>query len=121
MTFFRFPAAALTMSLPTSVLPVKAILSTPSCAASGAPASSPMPVTMLTTPSGRPASCMSSPSRRADSGVCSAGLSTTVQPQASTGESFHAAMSSGKFHGVICPTTPTGSFIVKAWNVAPGA
>ena len=23
--------------------------------------------------------------------------------------SFHAAISSGKFHGMICPTTPTGS------------
>ena len=33
---------------------------------------------MLTTPAGSPASSISSPSRSADSGVCSAGLSTTV-------------------------------------------
>src|ERR1700693_2088318 len=64
---------------------------------------------MLTTPSGNPASCNSSPSRSAESGVCSAGFSTTVHPAASAGPSFHAAMSSGKFHGMICPTTPTGS------------
>ena len=42
------------------------------------------------------------------SGVVSAGLSTTVLPQASAGAIFHAAMSSGKFHGMICPATPIG-------------
>jgi formylmethanofuran dehydrogenase subunit E len=36
-------------------------------------------------------------------------LSTTVQPVASAGPSFQAAISSGKFHGMICPTTPIGS------------
>ncbi len=40
------------------------------------------------------------------SGVCSAGLSTTQFPAARAGASFHAAISSGKFHGIICPTTP---------------
>ena len=79
-TFFRLPAAAFTMSLPTSVEPVKAILSTSGWAASAAPAVSPKPVTTLTTPVGKPASAISSPSRSAVSGVCSAGLSTTVQP-----------------------------------------
>ena len=108
-TFFRFPAAAPTIILPTSVEPVKAILSTSSWAASGAPVSSPKPVTTLTTPAGMPASRISSPSLSAESGVCSAGFSTTVQPQASAGPSFHAAISSGKFQGMIWPTTPTGS------------
>ena len=28
-----------------------------------------------------------------------------VQPAASAGASFHACMSKGKFHGIICPTT----------------
>ena len=54
----------------------------------------------------------SSPSRSALSGVCSAGLSTIVQPAASAGAIFHAAISSGKFHGMICPQTPTGSLRV---------
>ncbi len=45
-----------------------------------------------------------------DAGVCSAGLSTTALPPASAGASFHVAMSSGKFHGMICPTTPSGSW-----------
>ena len=43
------------------------------------------------------------------SGVCSAALSTTVQPVAIAGAIFHAAISSGKFQGMIWPTTPTGS------------
>ena len=88
---------------------MKAILSTSSCAARAAPAVSPKPVITFTTPSGMPASAISSPSRSAVSGVCSAGLSTTQLPVVSAGPSFHAAISSGKFHGMIWPTTPTGS------------
>ena len=56
---------------------------------------------------GKPAAWISSPSRNALSGVSSAGFNTTVQPVASAGASFHAAISSGKFHGMIAPTTPT--------------
>ena len=79
------------------------------CAASAAPAVSPKPGTTLTTPSGMPASAISSASRSAVSGVCSAGLRTTQFPVARAGPSFQAAISSGKFHGMICPTTPSGS------------
>src|SRR5215471_6983952 len=107
--FFRLPVEAWTISLPTSVDPVNATLSTSSCAARAAPAVSPYPGTMLTTPSGNPASWISSPKRSAVSGVCSAGFRTTVQPAARAGPSFQAAIRSGKFHGIICPTTPTGS------------
>ena len=42
------------------------------------------------------------------SGVVSAGFSTTVFPQASAGAIFHASISSGKFHGMIWPATPSG-------------
>ena len=38
----------------------------------------------------------------------SAGFSTTVLPAASAGAIFQASISSGKFHGMICPQTPTG-------------
>lgn len=34
---------------------------------------------------------------------------TTVHPVASAGPSFHACIKSGKFQGMICPTTPIGS------------
>ena len=67
------------------------------------------PVTTLKTPAGRPASSASSAMRSADSEVSSAGFITMVQPQASAGASFHMPIISGKFHGTIAATTPTGS------------
>ncbi len=42
-------------------------------------------------------------------GVSGAGLSTTVLPAASAGVIFERFSMKGKFHGVIAPTTPTGS------------
>ena len=37
---------------------------------------------------------------------------TTVQPAASAGPHFQETISIGKFHGMIWPATPTGSFLV---------
>src|SRR5580692_9656037 len=119
-TRLRVSVADLLMILPTAVDPVNATLSTPGWATSAAPVVSPLPVRMLTTPGGKPASVISSPSRNADSGVCSAGFSMQVQPEANAGPSFHAAMTSGKFHGMICATTPIGSRSVYVWNLDPG-
>jgi hypothetical protein len=102
------PAVATRIARPTSVDPVNAILSTPACATSAAPVR-PSPVRMFTTPSGSPASRQISPNRSAVSEVNSAGLSTTVFPIASAGAIFHASMRRGKFHGMIWPTTPTGT------------
>ena len=42
-------------------------------------------------------------------GVRSAGLTTAVQPTARAKGSFWLMIRSGKFQGVIMPTTPTGS------------
>ena len=64
---------------------------------------------MLTTPGGSSASWQISASSSAVSGVVSAGFRIAVFPHASAGASFHAAISSGKFHGTICPTTPSGA------------
>ena len=44
-----------------------------------------------------------------ESEVFDAGLMTTVFPQASAGAIFQTASISGKFQGVMAPTTPTGS------------
>ena len=74
-----------------------------------APAMAPWPGTMLITPAGTPASAASLASSKAVIGVCSATLITAVQPVASAGASFHITVCSGAFHGVIMPTTPTGS------------
>ncbi len=93
--FFSVSAAARMIVLPTSTLPVKAILSTSACSTIAAPAVSPTPVTMLTTPGGSPASAKLDASSRMVSGVCSAGLRTVVQPAQIAGASFHAAISSG--------------------------
>ena len=119
-TRLRLPRAPSTIFLPVATEPVNAILSTKGWRASASPAVDPSPVTMLITPSGIPASSISSPSRSAVKGVSSAGFSTTVQPDASAGASFMACMTKGAFHGVIAPTTPTGSFRVYACTLFPG-
>ena len=41
-------------------------------------------------------------------GVCGAGLMTTALPAATAGPIFQTAITKGKFHGAIEPTTPTG-------------
>ena len=78
----------------------------------GGPGRLPKPGDDVHYASGKPASVTSSPSRMAESGVCSAGLSTMVHPAANAGASFHAAIIRGKFQGIIWPTTPTGSRMV---------
>ena len=99
VSFLREPATALAMARPTSVDPVNATLSTPACSTSARPVS-PAPVRMLTTPGGRSACWQISANASAVSGVVSAGLSTTVFPQARAGAIFHASINSGKFQGI---------------------
>ena len=101
------PAIARWIRLPISVEPVNATLATSLWVARCMPIS-PGPVTMLTTPGGRSAWRHTSANRSADSGVVEAGLRTTVLPAASAGAIFHASISSGKFHGMICAATPSG-------------
>ena len=80
---------------PTPVEPVKLTMSTSGCATSASPATGPVPVRMLTTPSGTPASCAASANISAVSGVISAGFSTMVLPAAIAGSIFHPAICSG--------------------------
>ena len=61
----------------------------------------PAPVTMFTTPSGKPLSRISSASFNAVSEVVSAGFKTTVLPAANAGAIFQAAINKGKFQGII--------------------
>src|SRR5206468_1739861 len=70
--------------------------------------SAPGPLTTFSTPGGM-TSPMSSQSLRIDHGVGLAGLTTVQLPAAGAGAIFHAAMSSEKLNGMICPTTPSGS------------
>ena len=92
-----------------TVEPVNATLFTPGCSASAAPAISPRPGTTLKTPGGTPASRQIRPSSSEVSGAISGALRTTVLPAASAAEPFRQAMCSGKFQGMIIPTTPIGS------------
>lgn len=109
VTGIRFWLAYCMISRPVVVSPVKAILAMRGLLASGLPASNPKPLTTLSTPGGN-RSPMTSINTRIDAGVCSAGFITTQLPAASAGASFQHAISSGKFHGMICPTTPNGSW-----------
>jgi hypothetical protein len=92
---------------------VNATLSTPLCPARAAPSSRLDPATTLNTPSGKPASCRTCANASVEAGEYSDGLTTNVQPAASPGASLNVISSSGEFHGVIAPTTPTGSRRVK--------
>ena len=77
--------------------------------ASASPVARSHPVTTLTTPAGSPAAESTSAKATVEAGQCSEGLTTTVFPAASAGASFQVSSSSGEFHGVMAPTTPTGS------------
>src|SRR5688572_14032565 len=73
------------------------------------PTTLPRPGMTFSTPAGSPHSRAYSANFSSESDVFDAGLMTTVLPQASAGAIFQTASISGKFHGVIAPTTPTGS------------
>ena len=94
---------------PTWVEPVKVILRNRESAITGAlvVADSFVVITLMT-PAGNPASSKVFTNRSVVSGVSSAGLITTVQPAASAGPILRVAIASGKFHGVIAKTGPTG-------------
>ena len=85
------------ISLPTLVDPVNVTLSTNGCAVRAFP-TSPYPVRIFITPSGNPASLISSAIFKAVKGVYSAGFKTPVHPVASKGPSFQHINNSGKFH-----------------------
>ena len=106
VTRLRSGAADRATFLPVSTEPVKLILRGTGCVVMKAPRSSP-PLTMLTTPGGK-TSRSSSPTFSVVSGVYGDGLSTSVLPARSAGAIFQKARVSGKFHGVMAATTPSG-------------
>jgi hypothetical protein len=112
-SFFTVGADWAMSNLPTSVDPVKVIMRTSGLAVSSAPIASASPVTTFSTPSGKPARSASSARASAESGVSGAGFTTTVQPAARAGAILRVIMATGKFHGVMAPTTPTGCFITR--------
>src|SRR5919205_2567840 len=93
---------------PTCVDPVNETTRTRSSVVMGVPTSGPSPVTRFTTPFGIPASVRTLTKFTADSGVCDAGLKTTVLPHTSAGMIFHEGIAIGKFQGVMIEHTPSG-------------
>ena len=81
----------------------------PGCDASASPVARSQAVTTFMTPAGRPAAWRIRANSTVDAGACSDGLTTHVLPAASSGASFQVSRRSGLFHGVMQPTTPTGS------------
>src|SRR5947199_10644877 len=77
------------------------------------PTTEPLPVSMFTTPGGKPASSSTSTNRAAQRGVRLDGFRTNEQPAISAAPLFHAGIAIGKFQGVIRPTGPTGRRVVR--------
>src|SRR5713226_9522641 len=108
-TRFRLGAPCAMIAEPVALSPTKPIALIAGCSVRALPASSPMPCTVFSTPSGTPACLTSFASRSAVTGDHSAGLWTTVQPAASAGAIFQVESIKGVFHGVITPTGPIGT------------
>src|SRR5678816_767161 len=104
---FRSAAMAATRA-PTRPDPVKLIADTSGARRSASPTAGPEPGTRLNTPAGSDTDAVSASSDATCDDI-SAGLSTTVFPNASAGAVFHSGIATGKFHGVISATTPNGS------------
>ena len=79
-----------------------------------APTFSPSPLTRLKTPAGTPASSRASAKTIALNGETSEGFTTIVHPAAKAGATLQANWLMGQFHGVIIPTTPSGSLTIRA-------
>jgi hypothetical protein len=118
-TFFRVPPAAAPTRRPTALDPVNEIIATFGSSARAEPASA-SPGSTCSRPSGRPASSNSRATRAPpDTGVCTSGLSMTALPRASAGATARTDRISGKFHGLITPTTPSGTR--RAIDSRPGS
>ncbi|MNT77028.1 hypothetical protein D3C72_2161000 [compost metagenome] len=108
-TGFTPGATARMMVAPVADSPVKVMPSMSGCVVRNSPAESgPNPCARFSTPAGSPAWSATSANSVAVLGVTSDGFMITVLPNASAGATFQVNSSSGRFHGEITPTTPSG-------------
>ncbi len=115
-------AALRTNSFPTGVEPVKVTFRRRGSCMSGPDSADAFDVGRIdSTPSGSPASANTSPSSSIVRGVSSAGLTMIVHPAATAGAILRVPMASGKFHGVIASTGPTGTLVTRIRPLPPGA
>ena len=120
VTRLTWAAAPAITRVPTSVDPVNTILRTSGWVTNRSPITEPLPGSTWNRSGSRPACTASSPRRSVVSGVHSAGLTSTALPAASAGANPHDAIVIGKFHGVMTPTTPSGSLNVTSRPPATG-
>ena len=118
VTRLTLGAASSLTRTPAPVEPVKLTMSTLGWLDKTSPISRPWPETRLNTPAGRPMSCMISVRAKAFSGASLDGLTTIVQPAAIAGATLPTIWCSGKFHGVIIATTPTGSLTTSEFRTS---
>ena len=98
---------------PTSVEPVKEIFRQSGLSRNSCPISAAEPAMSWNTAVGKPAVSTHSAKTDAHNGVRLAGFKITVHPAASAGATFLTASTSGKFQGLIAPTTPMGVLMIK--------
>src|SRR6516164_480931 len=103
------PAARAATLAPVATDPMKPTPCTPGWPATASPTTGPGPGRKLNTPSGRPAATMISASSALHAAVVGAGTQITVLPAASAGANSSAPIVYGQFHGLITPTTPSGT------------
>src|SRR5260221_10509747 len=101
--FFPVAAHCAIKSLPISVEPVKVTLRTTGLPVISPPISFALPVTQLKTPFGTPARSASSHRASAENGVCEAGFSTIVQPEARAGPALRGIIAAGEIPGGVAP------------------
>src|SRR5215469_2630780 len=103
------PAARAATLAPVATDPMKPTPCTPGCPATASPTTGPGPGRKLNTPAGRPAAVMVSASSAQQAEVVGAGTQITTLPPASAGANSSAPIVYGQFHGLITPTTPSGT------------
>ena len=117
-----FSAHCASSTLPTFVEPVNdSLRASPERISGSITAPACTQVTMLTTPSGRPASSRMAPRANMDNGVWWAGLTTLVHPAAMAGPILRVPMAIGKFQGVMSRHGPTGCRVSRKRAPPAGA
>src|SRR5215469_5860952 len=103
------PAARAATLAPVATEPMNPTARTPGWPATASPTTGPGPGRKLNTPAGTPAPVMISASSAQHAEVVGAGTQTTVLPAAMAGANSSAPIVYGQFHGLMTPTTPSGT------------
>src|SRR5499427_434979 len=103
------PAARAATLAPVATEPMKPTACTPGWPATASPTTGPGPGRKLNTPAGTPASVMISASSAQHAEVLGAGTQITALPAAMAGANNSAPIVYGQFHGLMTPTTPSGT------------